>query len=173
MAGKRSSGYDFADKQGPLGDTLAAHPDLVLSRQPTSNLQRNKTERNRLQGLARSKSSSETASLNGATPPSKMKDRKWLDRWHTWLINGGRGWLIGAAYVFLHLIVFALGFLHYELKDGNAGIRSLVGFGFGEFLFSTDFFGVIFFLFWEEGVGVDTALATPRFALTRVPPISV
>lgn len=158
MAAKYSSGLDFSDNQSPLGDTLAAHPDVVLARAPTSNLQRNKTERTRLQGLMRTNTNGESTALNGSTPPSKMQDKKWLDKWHTWLINGGRAWLIFAAYCFLHLIVFVLGFLHYQLKDGNSGIRKAVGFGFREYYFFHNFLYLD-----EEGVGVDTTLATPRF----------
>lgn len=127
----RSSGLDFSDRRGPL-DALAAHPDVLARAPSSSNLQRNKTERHRLQGLMRTISnSSNNSGENGVTPPSKMKDEKFMDKWHTWLINGGRARIIFGAYVFLHLLVFAMGFMHYQLKDNQTVIRSVVGLGFG------------------------------------------
>jgi NADPH oxidase 2 len=133
MATKRSSGLDFSDRQGPL-DALAAHPDVLARAPNATNLQRNKTERHRLQGLMRSISNarSNESSGNGSLPPSKMRDEKLMDKYHTWLINGGRSQLLFGAYVFLHMLVFAMGFMHYQLKDSNIGTRAIVGLGFRE-----------------------------------------
>ncbi|KIM24310.1 hypothetical protein M408DRAFT_11066 [Serendipita vermifera MAFF 305830] len=128
MAGRRSSGLDFQDKRATM-DALAAHPDVIVPRGTTggANLQRNKTERVRLQGLMRTISKGGDGDSN---KPAKKKDEKLMDRWHTWLINGGRSKIIFGAYVFLHLIVFVLGFLHYQLKDNSSNVRSIVGLGF-------------------------------------------
>jgi NADPH oxidase len=130
----RTSGLDFSDKKSPM-DALAAHPDVLARAPSTSNLQRNKTERHRLQGLMRSGSntSNTNTSESGVKVPNKMKDEKLMDRWHTWLINGGQSKLIFGIYIFLHLIVIALGFLNYQLKDNQTIVRSIVGLGFGEF----------------------------------------
>jgi NADPH oxidase 2 len=146
MATKRSSGLDFSDKRMTL-DGLAAHPD-VLQRAPNStNLQRNKTERHRLQGLMRNVSSNDEnrfrvgfgSNSGGAAGAStgdkimnKLKDEKLMDRWHTWLINGGRSKILFGVYILLHLVVFTMGFLQYQLKDNNSNARSEVGLGFGE-----------------------------------------
>ena len=128
MAANRSSGLDFSDKRATI-DGLAAHPDVAPRTRGGANLQRNKTERVRLQGLMRTVSNSDDGT---AKVPSKLKDEKLMDRWHTWLINGGRSKIIFGAYIFLHLIVFVLGFLHYQLKDNSSNVRALVGLGFGE-----------------------------------------
>jgi NADPH oxidase len=124
MSGRPSSGLDFSDRRDPL-DALDAHPDIVLQRAPSSSLQRNKTERRRLQGVMRT-----TTAVQGQTLPSQTKDTKLMERYHTWLINGGRAKLIFGFYIFLHVLVWTLGFMHYQLKDTSAGIRSLVGLGF-------------------------------------------
>jgi len=125
----RTTGLDFSDKKSPM-DALAAHPDVLARAPTTSNLQRNKTERHRLQGLMRSMSNPNT-SESDVKVPNKMKDEKLMDRWHTWLINGGQSKLIFGIYIFLHLIVITLGFLNYQLKDNQTIIRSIVGPGFG------------------------------------------
>lgn len=110
-------------------DALAAHPDVMARAPPSSStLQRNKTERVRLQGLMRTGTNNSTD--NGAPPPSKMRDETLMDKWHTWLINGGRAWLVFAAYIFLHVLVFIMGFMHYQLKDNQKVVRSIVGLGF-------------------------------------------
>jgi NADPH oxidase 2 len=127
----RTTGLDFSDKKSPM-DALAAHPDVLARAPTTSNLQRNKTERHRLQGLMRSMSNpNPNTSESGVKVPNKMKDEKLMDRWHTWLINGGQSKLIFGIYIFLHLIVITLGFLNYQLKDNQTIIRSIVGPGFG------------------------------------------
>jgi NADPH oxidase 2 len=148
MATKRSSGLDFSDKRRTL-DALAAHPD-VLQRQPNpTNLQRNKTERHRLQGLMRNVDENNRSGSNSRTGDAasgadattggvggkmmeKLKDEKLMDKWHTWLINGGRSKILFGVYIFLHLVVIAMGFLQYQLKDGSSIARSEVGLGFGE-----------------------------------------
>lgn len=128
----RSSGLDFSDKRATM-DALAAHPDVVPRTKNGANLQRNKTERHRLQGLMRTVSNNNSDDgSTGSKSSSKNQDVKLMDRWHTWLINGGRSKIIFAAYIFLHVIVFVMGFLHYQLKDNSSGVRSLVGLGFGE-----------------------------------------
>jgi len=132
MATKRSSGLDFSDKRVTI-DALAAHPDVLARAPKTTNLQRNKTERHRLQGLMRNAPGSEDSHTStGGKVLNKLRDEKVMDRWHTWLINGGRARIIFAAYVFLHLIVFIMGFLNYQLQSNYSITRSIVGLGFGE-----------------------------------------
>lgn len=128
-------------------DALAAHPDVARRAPNRANLQRNKTERHRLQGLMRNVSSGDDDRAGGSGSGTssgagkilgKPKDEKLMDRWHTWLINGGRSKILFGVYVFLHLIVFSLGFLHYQLKDSFSNVRGLVGFGYRE-SFALDF----------------------------------
>ena len=125
MPGRPSSGLDFSDRRDAV-DALDAHPDITLQRAPSASLQRNKTERRRLQGVMRT-----TTAVEGQTLPSQMKDTKLMERYHTWLINGGRAQVIFAFYIFLHILVIVFGFLHYQLKDTFTGTRNIVSVGFG------------------------------------------
>jgi NADPH oxidase len=126
----RSSGLDFSDGRltGPVA-TLAAHPDLAdyktLTSQP-SHLQRNKTERRRLQGLQRTLT---TSSATKGAPEQKG----WKDRFDVWMINEGGKQLFFGVYIFLHLLVAVFGFMHYQLKDSSQGARDTFGFTFREF----------------------------------------
>ncbi|KAG8917360.1 hypothetical protein FRC02_003148 [Tulasnella sp. 418] len=140
---KRSSGLDFSDGRTPPTDI---HPDIVLSGDQPAHLQRNKTERRRLQGLMR------TESINNTTPPRAVtpvntKLMAWKDRWHHWMVNdgewlcvsllscadvfqkGGRQLFFG-VWVFLHMLVFAFGFMHYQMKENLSGARGIFGLGF-------------------------------------------
>ena len=125
MPGRPSSGLDFSDRRDAV-DALDAHPDITLQRAPSASLQRNKTERRRLQGVMRT-----TTAVEGQTLPSQMKDTKLMERYHTWLINGGRAQVIFGFYIFLHILVIVFGFLHYQLKDTFTGTRNIVSVGFG------------------------------------------
>ena len=124
MSGRPSSGLDFSDRRDAL-DALDAHPDIVLQRAPSATLQRNKTERRRLQGVMRT-----TAAVEGQTLASQVKDTKFMERYHTWLINGGRAKVIFGFYIFLHILVIIYGFLLYQLRDTFTGTRAAVGLGF-------------------------------------------
>jgi NADPH oxidase 2 len=129
----RTSGLDFSDQETPM-DALAAHPDVLARAPSSSNLQRHKTERHRLQGLMRAGSNTSSNTHESVPKATGMKDEKFMDKWHTWLINGGQSRLIFGIYVFLHIIVITLGFMNYQLKDNQKIIRSIVGLGFGPFI---------------------------------------
>lgn len=126
----RSSGFDFSDGRmsGPNA-TLAQHPDLadnaILngSKQP-GHLQRNKTERRRLQGLQRSDTSA--ASKGGPPRPA----RGWRQRFDVWMINEGGRQLFFGVWILLHLLVAIFGFMHYQLKDNAEGARAVFGITF-------------------------------------------
>lgn len=95
-----------------------------------AHLTRNKTERLRLQGLMRSDSlpsqDSRFAAASGAATI------RWKERWDVWMIKDG-GWkLFLGAWSFLHLLVFALGFLNYYLKDNLTVARATFGLGYRE-----------------------------------------
>jgi NADPH oxidase len=116
---KRSSGLDFSDRLPALDQ----HPDMDQYKPQTSTLQRNKTERGRLQGLQRSNTSS-------AKKPSGPKS--FPERVSLWMINEGQRHLFFATFLFLHLIVSVLGFMHYGLKDNLTNARHTFGITFSE-----------------------------------------
>ncbi|KAI0049542.1 NADPH oxidase B [Auriscalpium vulgare] len=113
----RTDGLDFSDR----GPALDSYPD-VNGVQP-SHLQRNKTERRRLQGLQRSNTSSSKA-------PVVFKPTTMREKWNKWMINEGGRRIFFFVWIFLHLIVYAFGFLHYGLKDNLTGARALFGITF-------------------------------------------
>ncbi|KAF8752169.1 NADPH oxidase [Rhizoctonia solani] len=116
----RTDGLDFADRD----PTVESHPDV-----PRSNLQRNKTERGRLQGLMRINSST-------GIPTISMKNSQsgvfaaWKEKWDHWMVNDGGRQLFFGVVIILHLLVFGLGFVHYDLKDNSVGARALFGITF-------------------------------------------
>lgn len=109
---------DFADR----GPALDAHPDLVVDAAALSkpNLQRNKTERRRLQGLLRSDSFV-------AKTVSTKQVNTWKDKWITWMVNEGGKRMFFFVFIFLHVIVIAGGVLNYQLKDNLNNARATFG----------------------------------------------
>ena len=126
MAPRRSSGLDFSD--GDLGRNLEYHPDLAINVNSTgaqpSHLQRNKTERRRLQGLQRSDT---TASARQA-PSEPLTFR---EKFAIWRINEGGRQFFFATWILLHVLVLVFGFINYQLGDNYVGARSLFGITFG------------------------------------------
>ncbi|KAG9102315.1 hypothetical protein FS749_007198 [Ceratobasidium sp. UAMH 11750] len=118
----RTDGLDFADRDPSVGDT---HPDV-----PHSNLRRNKTERGRLQGLMRVNSNGGTTSPPPVAAKAVGMMGAWRERWDRWMVNDGGRQLFFGVYVLLHLLVFGLGFIHYDLKDNSEGARALFGITF-------------------------------------------
>ena len=51
------------------------------------------------------------------------------------MINEGGRRLFFFLWVFLHLLVFAFGFVHYQLNDNLTGARALFGYGFSAYFF--------------------------------------
>ncbi|KAG6898083.1 hypothetical protein C0992_006003 [Termitomyces sp. T32_za158] len=119
MGFKRSSSLDFSD-----GDyALDQHPDILTyyagDTLPT-HLQRNKTERRRLQGLQRSN----TAISTRSGPPKRVTFREKFD---VWMINEGGRQLFFGVWIFLHLLVAVFGLLNYQLKDNLNNARQMFG----------------------------------------------
>lgn len=127
MSSKHSSGLDFSDGRHPM-DQLQQHPDLptsyTMGSQP-SHLQRNKTERRRLQGLQRSNT---TGSITRQAP---NQPKTFKQRFNVWMINEGGRQLFFGVWVFLHLLVAVFGFFHYQLKDNSVTARATFGITFG------------------------------------------
>lgn len=124
----RNSGLDFSDGKmsGPTA-AIANHPDLANNKflnaenQP-GHLQRNKTERRRLQPLQRSDSN-----VAKRPTPGTMG---WRQRYDVWMINEGGRQLFFGVWILLHLLVAVFGFMHYQLKDNSEGARALFGITF-------------------------------------------
>jgi len=106
-------GFDFSDGANPDGS------------QPT-HLQRNKTERRRLQGLQR---------FNTAIPvtTAAFQPKTLRGKWDLWMINEGGKRLFFFVWIFLHLLVAVFGFLNYQLKDNLTTARATFGLTFGAF----------------------------------------
>ncbi|KAF5325318.1 hypothetical protein D9619_009796 [Psilocybe cf. subviscida] len=122
MPSNRSSGLDFSDGRPP-NRTLDQHPDLKLN-EGSLHLQRNKTERRRLQGLQRS------LTVTSMTGSGDSKDRSFMERFNLWMINEGGRQLFFAVWIFLHLLVAVFGFFHYQLKDNLNNARKTFGITF-------------------------------------------
>ncbi|KAJ1301338.1 hypothetical protein OPQ81_003738 [Rhizoctonia solani] len=116
----RPDGLDFADRD----PSSEAHPDV-----PQSSLRRNKTERGRLQGLMRINSTTGIPTIGIRDTPSGVF-AAWKAKWDHWMVNDGGRQLFFGVYILLHLLVFGLGFVHYDLKDNSVGARSLFGITF-------------------------------------------
>jgi NADPH oxidase len=122
-------GLDFSDGAQP---PLDAHPDLnydAYSPYP-AHLQRNKTERRRLQGLQRTNTTT-------SKPVTPYEPRTLKEKWNLWMINEGGKRLFFAVWIFLHLLVAIFGVLHYGLKDNLTQARALFGVTFSMFSPST------------------------------------
>src|SRR6266850_3007864 len=122
-------GFDFSDGAQP---PLDAHPDLnydAYAPQP-AHLQRNKTERRRLQGLQRT-------NVTTSKPVTPYEPRTLKEKWNLWMINEGGRRLFFAVWVFLHLLVAVFGLLHSGLKDNITQARALFGVTFSKFSPST------------------------------------
>ncbi|GAW06322.1 NADPH oxidase [Lentinula edodes] len=117
---------DFMDTRNPnpnfAGHNLEDHPDLKLA--GGAHLQRNKTERFRLQGLQRT-------NTNGSLKaPIEKASLNFIERWKLWMINEGGNRMFFFIFILLHLLVGALGFTHYTLKDNLNNSRKSLGAGF-------------------------------------------
>ncbi|KAI0260016.1 NADPH oxidase isoform 2 [Gloeopeniophorella convolvens] len=121
MSRIRNDGLDFSDGNPPL----EVHPDLNYDAgapQP-SHLQRNKTERRRLQGLQRSNTTTSRTVV-------EYKPKTLKEKWDLWMINEGGKRLFFFVWVFLHILVAVFGMLHYGLKDNLTGARKTFGITF-------------------------------------------
>jgi NADPH oxidase 2 len=114
-----TDGLDFSD--GSLGDN-----DMKFDADPSQSehLQRNKTERRRLQGLQR---------FNSAVPVTTKayQPKSFREKWDRWMINEGGKRLFFFSWIFLHLLVAIFGFLNYQLKDNLTTARATFGITFG------------------------------------------
>lgn len=125
----RSSGFDFSDGQRRKDDYYSAEKssdDVILATE-TNRLQRNRTERVRLQGLMRSESGTVLA-----VGPTNVKLLKLRERWDLWMVNDGGRQLFFGIWIFLHMLVVTFGFLNYYLKESLSDARETFGLGYRE-----------------------------------------
>ena len=118
------SGMDFADR----APALDAHPDMVVSNPQKPNLQRNKTERRRLQGLMRT----DTNATGPKAGPMDSATMTWVDRYNAWMVNEGGRRIFFGLWIFVHALAFALAFVNFTLKDNLTTARATFGITFGE-----------------------------------------
>lgn len=86
-------------------------------------LRRNHTESRRLQGLFKKPSDNE-----GYVDLEKVTaDTTWRQRLSHWLINDGARKVFIAVWLLLHMLVFALGFVNYQMSDNLTGARRTFG----------------------------------------------
>ncbi|KAF9256179.1 NADPH oxidase [Marasmius fiardii PR-910] len=105
---------------------LMDHPDLRSNAYRGTTLQRNKTERSRLQGLQRNLSVAERQQQQrGGGNEGSL-----LYRWRLWMINEGGRVVFFSVFIFLHLLAGAMGYVHYQLKDNLSNARKTFGAGF-------------------------------------------
>ncbi|KAJ7603133.1 ferric reductase NAD binding domain-containing protein [Roridomyces roridus] len=99
--------------------------DGDASKTGATHLQRNKTERWRLQGLQKVESkTTDNVAFKAATPKSMF------EKWNIWMINEGRIGLFFIVFLGLHLVAFILAWLHYSLKDNLNNARATFGITF-------------------------------------------
>ncbi len=114
-----TNSFDFSD---------GAQSDMKFGADPSqpTHLQRNKTERRRLQGLQR---------FNTAIPAitTVYQPKTLWEKWDRWMINDGGKRLFFFVWIFLHLLVAVFGFLNYQLKDNLSTARTTFGLTFGAF----------------------------------------
>jgi len=121
MPRNRSSGLDFSDGSGSI-ETLDQHPDLQ-DKASSNQMQRNKSERRRLQGLQRT--------LTTTSPSFPEKPNTFMHKFDLWMINEGGRQLFFGIWIFLHFLVAVFGFFHYQLKDNLTQARAMFGITFG------------------------------------------
>ena len=111
---------DFSDGKIP---SLEQHPDIVISGNGPGHLQRNKTERRRLQGLQRTNTT--TSQTVTAYVPRTMSEKI-----SHWMINEGGRRIFFFVFLLLHVLVLTFGFMHYRLKDNLVTSNSTFGITF-------------------------------------------
>jgi len=117
------SELDFKDFSGvnvPLTPNAAPMGKGGFIREP-SHLNRNKSERRRLQGLMRPDS---VISVEAKVLP--VEESSWK-RFKAWMVNDGQRRLFFFVWCLSHLLVFAFAFLNFQLKDNLTQARATYG----------------------------------------------
>ncbi|KAJ6607226.1 NADPH oxidase [Mycena sp. CBHHK59/15] len=96
------------------------HPDVSVK--GSTHLQRNKTERWRLQGLQRVRTV--------GSAPKPVVAQGFAHKVNVWLINEGQRHVFFGVFLILHVIAAILAWLHYSLKDNLNNARATFGITF-------------------------------------------
>ncbi|KAG6380204.1 hypothetical protein JVT61DRAFT_8295 [Boletus reticuloceps] len=131
MATKRSSGFDFKDRnpfvdQNPFIESKAASDYMHLGASIGMSLHRNKSERDRLQGI-------QQRWINGSTPKGPQKPTTLGQKFDLWMINEGGKRLFFFSWIFFHCLVIAFGFMNYQLSDDLTSARATFGITYGQY----------------------------------------
>ncbi|KAI0718662.1 NADPH oxidase [Fomitopsis betulina] len=118
---KRASSLDFSDGKMP---PLSQHPDMANpfadNGLEPSHLQRNKSERRRLQPLQRTNTTS-------TVPATPYRPTGWMERFDVWMINEGGKRLFFVFFILLHVLVILFGAFYYGTSDDLVGDRKTFG----------------------------------------------
>ena len=98
-----------------MATTVIEMDKFMLSRSSSTT-----SERSRLSPLTRMLMSGEV----GEDPPRELT---WWEKYDKWMVNEGSKRLFVLVFVLVHLMVFAFGFLNYDLKDNLTGARGTFG----------------------------------------------
>lgn len=123
MATKRFSGFDFKDRNPFVDQNPFINPKADYNHAGASieaSLHRNKSERDRLQGI-------QQTWINGSTPKGPQKPRTFGQKFDLWMINEGGKRLFFFSWIFFHCLVIAFGFMNYELSDDLTTARATFG----------------------------------------------
>ncbi|KAF8452547.1 NADPH oxidase B [Boletus edulis BED1] len=125
MATKRSSGFDFKDRnpfvdQDSFIESKAANDYMHQGASIGVSLHRNKSERDRLQGIQQSW-------INGSIPKGPQKPTTLGQKFDLWMINEGGKRLFFFSWIFFHCLVIAFGFMNYQLSDDLTSARATFG----------------------------------------------
>ena len=118
---KRASSLDFSDGKMP---PLSQHPDMANpfadNGLEPNHLQRNKSERRRLQPLQRT-------NTTGTMPATPYRPTGWMERFDVWMINEGGKRLFFVFFILLHILVILFGAFYYGTSDDLVGDRKTFG----------------------------------------------
>ena len=100
-----------------MTSTFDQHPDLDNGK---VHLQRNVSERKRMQGLQRKLT-------NASSIMSPPTERTLKEKFKIWLINEGSRQIFFGTWIFLHILVIVFGFIFYALSDNLEDARATFG----------------------------------------------
>ncbi|EGG06344.1 uncharacterized protein MELLADRAFT_43541 [Melampsora larici-populina 98AG31] len=126
----------YRNQDQDLDDQIPLTPGVSNTASNPSYLRRNESEKSRLQGLMgkaddrRSILSVSSVSQNGQSATSKadlkkgvLVESRWT-RFKSWMVNEGGRKIFTWTWIFVHLLVFTLAFLNFQLKDNLTQARS-------------------------------------------------
>ncbi|KAJ7202026.1 NADPH oxidase [Mycena pura] len=122
---KRGS-LDFSDGAAALNEHRADVEAAKADVEPVvvAKVYRNKSERVRMQGLQ------DVPAPSSRVRHDPTRPKKLSEKFSLWLINDGRQKIFFVVFLFLHLLVTVLGFVHYGLKDNLNNARATFGITF-------------------------------------------